>query len=193
MTFNNNEEYILPFSPNIHNYDEIKYIAFKNNYSLKILYINFRSLNEKTEDLIYIINEFKNQNISIDVIALTEHWMDTFKASKFTLTGYNTIFSTRPSKRGGGSAIFIKNNINHNIIKQYNDDMISITTICINNNTEKINICCIYRPNRNIDAVNNFIKLIDDHLPQINNNNNYVIGDFNFDLRKKSNITMTIT
>ena len=35
MTFNNNEEYILPFSPNIHNYDEIKYIAFKNNYSLK--------------------------------------------------------------------------------------------------------------------------------------------------------------
>ena len=185
MTFNsNNGEYILPFAPKINNYEEIQQINFTNNKTFKILYINFRSLNEKTEELIYILNEFKNKNSTIDIIAITEHWMNDFRASKYTLNGYNTIFSCRPTKRGGGSAIFVKNNINYEGIKNYSDNENSITSVTLKNNEENINICCIYRtPNRNLDAVNFFITALDDHMQQLNHNKTYyIVGDFNFDL-----------
>ena len=54
----------------------------------------------------------KKQNNTIDIIALTERLINYFRASKSTLEGYNTIFSCRPTKRGGGSSIFVNNNTN---------------------------------------------------------------------------------
>ena len=48
--------------------------------------------------------------------------MDKLKTSKYTLNGFNTIFSSRPLKNGGGSAIFINNKLKYNIITQYSDN-----------------------------------------------------------------------
>ena len=150
----------------IHNYEDIQQINCTNKKSFKILYINFRSLNEKTEEL--ILNTLQKQNILIDIITLTEHWMDKLKTSKYTLNGFNTIFSSRPLKKGGGSAIFINNKLKYNIITQYSDDLNSITTICIQNDNKHTNICCIYRPPyRNVDEVNKFLNTLDDHLQKL--------------------------
>ena len=93
------------------------------------------------------------------------------------------ILICRPTKTGGGSSIFVNNNIDHDVIKQYSDEVNSITTITVNSNEDKINICCVYRPPyRNVDAVNNCITTLDDHMQKLNGTKTYIVEEFNFDL-----------
>lgn len=101
----------------------------------------------------------------------------------FHFNGYATYYSGRPNKSGGGSAVFIKNTIKHELIETCSDDENSIACVKVYNKNKIWTITNVYRPpNTKQEIVNNFNTTIDDHLSRINNHSGNILitGDFNF-------------
>lgn len=61
----------LPFSPTIYNLNNLSSLKVNQSNSLKLLYLNARSVKNKIEDISNIVN---NTNTTIHIIAITETW-----------------------------------------------------------------------------------------------------------------------
>lgn len=168
--------------------DDISEVKFSERHSLKIIYLNARSLNNKQEEIDYIIAALKH---NIHVISITETWINENDASHFTFNGYHTIFSCRPKKSGGGSAIFIKNTIPFEIIDNFSSNDNSFVSIrCLINNANWV-ITTVYRaPKINNEKLQRFFFQMNNHLDKINSIDNariLVSGDFNINTRNENN------
>ena len=183
-----NNEYKLPLTPQIAIINDIYKIQYKQNKSLKICYLNARSIWNKIDDIQHTLNTISqnNKNRSVHIIAITEHWINTEEAKLFTFENHSTVLSTRISKKGGGSGIFIKkNSCIYDVIKQYSDDENSITSIKIKYNNEQYIITCIYRaPTNNTNKTDQFFQILANYLKTIGNIKHYCIGDFNINMLK---------
>lgn len=189
-----NSDYILPFKPTIHYANDIYNIRFTNTKSIKMMYLNARSVNNKIEELQHILlNTSKlNNNKYIPIIALTEHWISSDNAPHFLFENYTTILSTRDKKRGGGSAIFIaKNQIKFDILLQYSDEENSITSIKLYPlRSQPFVLTCVYRaPNTNTQKIDFFFHTLTTHLESIGSFNSYCIGDFNINTLNDDTLT----
>lgn len=168
--------------------DNISDVKFTEKHSLKIIYLNARSLNNKQEEIDYIITALKH---NIHIIAITETWIDEDNALLFTFYGYHTIFSCRPKKSGGGSAIFIKNTIPFEIIDNFSTNENSFISLkCIINSTNWV-VSTVYRaPKTNNIKLQHFFDQMNNHLEKINaieNAHVLVNGDFNINTRNENN------
>jgi len=80
---------------------------------------------------------------SFDVIAITETWMDQpSSVQENTIRGYNTFNAFRTYKRGGGVAVYIKNNYESLLVKHKTvaiDGILECVTIEINLKNKAIN------------------------------------------------------
>lgn len=144
-------------------------------FKLKVLYLNTRSIKNKFEDIEDLISNFDEE---IHVIILTETWLKPGDEKYYNLPGYQSYFSSREGKIGGGIGIFIKNHISHNIDKQSTENDLSYTqfTIQLPKCTEKINFIGIYRTkttsitelteliNRNTNPTKNTIVVADNNI-----------------------------
>lgn len=179
---------ISPLSPNCTTQiiDDIHKITFTDSKSLKILYLNSRSINNKIEDLAYII---KTAKTDIHVISITEHWLNEADSSTFVFENYQAICSCRPNKNGGGSLILVRDNISYEIIKRYSTNENSITSIKLKmSSNENWIITSIYRPpNHSIQHINIFIDELNTHLNEINTNT-LITGDMNINVKDENNI-----
>lgn len=108
---------------NIH--EDIYNIKFVSTRTLKILYMNAKSINNKQEELEYIL---KSVEEDIHVICITKTWVKEGEERYFEFNGYVSQFASRPNKAGGGAGILIKSRIKHEITNKYNDDINSIIT-----------------------------------------------------------------
>jgi hypothetical protein len=79
--------------------------------SLSCLYFNARSIMNKLDEIELIITDEK-----LDVVAITETWLsDSVLTSEITVDGYTVLRKDRNDvnkTRGGGVALYIKNEIN---------------------------------------------------------------------------------
>lgn len=139
--------------------DNINDVKFTEKQSLKIVYLNARSLNKKQEEIDYIITALKH---NIHVLSITETWINEDDAQHFSFFGYHTIFSCRPNKTGGGSAIFIA--IPFNIVDNFSTNENSFISIkCLINEVNWI-ITTVYRaPKTNNDKLQRFFNQMNKH------------------------------
>lgn len=66
----------LPFNPSTKQVNTLKQIKFEEVNSLKIMYLNARSLENKLMDLHFILNTIPEK---IDILVITEVWLDKNK------------------------------------------------------------------------------------------------------------------
>ena len=121
------------------------------------------------------------------IICLTETFIKDIDTACSHFDGYNLVHSTRIGRRAGGTAIFIKNTFDFEIIPEATVNLPFIESVFIkikHNNTNPITISAIYRPpNSNFQ---DFLGFMENTLSNFVNRNNETIllGDFNIDLLK---------
>ena len=176
--------------PDLNNNHESKYydsnqfnsniICDENDFS--ILNLNIRSISSNID----ILNSFLSTlNRQFDVLSFTESWLNETTKNLISINNYYSLHSLRPSKRGGGVSIFIKNNISSKLIESCSVSLPFIESLFfeIKHRNKKIIIASIYKPpngNNNlfIDKVMEFI-----HSCNINSLDDFILcGDFNFNL-----------
>jgi len=106
---------------------------------------NANGINNKKHELNYFLN-----NYEIDIACITETHITT---PEFYIPNYKTIKMNRSNRKGGGSLILIKNNIEftlNNITVPNNTETVAIN-ITLNNTCTTI-IACYCPPNINLDT-----------------------------------------
>lgn len=175
------------FHPNI-NSTNTSSLKFNTDKSMKILYVNARSLNtghiEEIEQTIHLSKSI------IHVIAITETWVN--EANKFiNIRNYTPNFCSRPNKRGGGVAIFILDHLSDfEIVDSYSNDHDSYLNIKLHFNENFVNLICVYRkPSSNLPNLIFFWDKFESFLRNTSNNT-IVVGDFNFNLKLKEDVNI---
>lgn len=148
--------------------------------NLKILYLNICSLRNKIFELETLINEYK----TIDIVILTEVWVYSNEIMTYNIPNYNAVFNCRDEKRGGGTVIFIKNNINFTeVIK---DEKYNFNVIEILNCQPNLRIGVFYKAP--LENSNIFIDYLENKL---RNKGNYIFfADTNLNLFDNSNVVI---
>lgn len=154
--------------------------------SLKLLYFNARSLREKLTELEVLLDEAPCR---MDVLLITETWSRNEIETSMSLKNYHCFFASRSSRRGGGSAVFVHNEINAKLAESFCDEYNSIVAVEIGF-PQKIVLACIYRPPQtSATAIDGFLDVLEDFLARRGSSSMIVAGDFNFNLLR-SNISV---
>ena len=144
--------------------------------SLSCMYLNARSLTNKTSLLSNYAQSYKP-----DIIAITETWANSDTPDGFYhIPGYNLFRSDRIDRRGGGVMIFILNSVLSSEVSLLRSH--EFESICIKVKLKRgtyLGLLCVYRP-PNITSTGDLllIKLFESFI-NINCNKNVIIGDFN--------------
>jgi hypothetical protein len=140
--------------------------------------MNIRSLRNKLLELETIVAELK----IIDIVIINEVWIYDYEIDKFNLPNYNVVYNCRNEDKGGGTAIFIKNNISFNEVCR--DDKYNFTVIEILNSNPKIKVGTFYRAPK-AKLTNSFIDFLESKIRD--NANHIFFADVNLDLFKNNN------
>jgi exonuclease III len=133
---------------------------FMKHNGLNIAQMNCRSMVPKFEEISHIV-----VSTNIDVLCLTETWLDeSVFDSDILIDGFTLFRKDRCERSGGGVAIYIKNDINF-VDRSINEKgmleaiFIEIVT---NSNNPNILLSCIYRPpNAKPEIFDNIIDYIE--------------------------------
>ena len=79
--------------------------------SLNIIQWNARSLYNKITNLKSILNNLENARHFTDIILISETHLDSVKVKYVDINGYNFYCDSRKTMKGGGTGIYIRNNI----------------------------------------------------------------------------------
>lgn len=171
-------DFILPFNPVVNSLKNLNSLNMDPN-SLKLLYMNVRSVQNKIEDISSLINKI---NTNTHLIALTETWLKE-DISCLNVNNYNVISVPRAgNRRGGGCALLIhKSIINYECINTYTDNNITILSVKLNIENNDVVVVVVYNPPNNCV---NFLNIFTEYIQTIKNKNCIVVGDMNIDLLK---------
>ena len=154
-------------------------------------FMNTRSLRAHHDQLVYELNELEYKPI---VISLCETWLtDNDPLGLYQIEGYQPVeVKNRPTKRGGGLAVFVRNDINYSMLN-FTIDIEHMAISLINEQGTKATLSLIYRPpSSSIDSfIENFDKLLFE-LKKLKHEC-FVTGDFNIDMRKETNENKKLT
>ena len=159
--------------------------SFQNNESnFTILHINARSLSRNFDNISDFLSTLSP---SFSIIAISETWINGQPIIPYHLSGYTFLHSDRETGRGGGVALFVKDNIKHS--RRFDDYNICIDASCeyllidcfISVNS-KFTVGVMYRkPNSDIDNFFNFYNEVLDKICK-GKQNVIITGDFNIDI-----------
>ena len=169
--------------------DELKDIKITKN-DLSILQLNIRGLINKQIELSKILNTSNKKKI--DVVILSETWLNNTSIAKVTIPGYDFVGEHRINKKGGGVGILINSELKYKVRDdlKITSEIFENCSIEIKTNTANIIIGSIYRPpNTNQKE---FLKQFDTYVDSINSNLEVVLGmDHNMDFLKSEQNTGT--
>ena len=164
-----------------------KYIDKNNvtNNCLSLIHTNIRSLNKNISELTTYLNTLP---IEFTCIGLTETWLKDFNADCLNIKGYNHIYKYREQRTGGGTSIFLKDNIPFieredlcALNECYESLFIEGNKNCFQTDSNII-IGVIYRiPGTDVNVFNEYFN---DVLCKIKNEKKlgYYLGDYNINL-----------
>ena len=108
--------------------------------SLDIVHINIRSIRNKIDSLLYLVQDF-------DILCFTETHLDTnISNDNLCIEGYNSCFRKDRNSYGGGVMIYIANAIRACRRYDLEPNNTEILWIEIPQSTNSLLICCVYRP-----------------------------------------------
>ena len=157
-------------------------ICIDYDESISVLHYNIRGLVSKLCDLKVILNRLCHFNLDVDIICLCETFLNTLSKNHIHLNNYNLYSLERESRKGGGVAIFVNNEL----------DVVEVTELKVSNNSVEgmflkitnanIIIGEVYRiPNSDLNVFQTYINEVLAYAK--NSKSNCIIaGDFNLNL-----------
>ena len=148
----------------------------------KILLANVQSLKPKLDELRIIAS-----NTDLDLICLTETWLSSeIESSLLNIEGYTLIRNDRSVKRGGGTAVYVRDELYFVAIDTENQITNAIEASFVDLPTINLSILCVYIPPQ-LNAANlatvreDVASALDQHLNCLHHSCRRVIilGDFN--------------
>ena len=144
---------------------------------LSCMYFNARSIVNKIDEL-----EIYTKEEDLDIIGVTETWLsDEILTSEYSLEGYTLLRKDRKDlvkTRGGGVALYVKNEINIVEREDINEQLFPESLWCeLVFKGEKTLLGVCYRPPDSL-AVNN--EALYSLLNKVGRENVVIMGDFNF-------------
>ena len=125
-----------------------------------------------------------NENIAklsnAAVIGITESKLDdSVLSSEIHIDNYNTLFCDW-TRHGGGVVCYIRNDLSFDIKSFFPPEIENVFFEILLPNTKPIVVGIIYRP----PSQSEFLEIINTHFNQLDTNNNeiYIIGDFNINI-----------
>ena len=110
--------------------------------------LNTQSLPSKYNDLLNLVSNLSQNNLTLDILSLTETWTSDF--TRYSIPNYTVFSASRTNSSRGGCAIYVKSSIISTRIDNncfFFDNIIESCAIRIESNNFKCIILCIYRPN----------------------------------------------
>lgn len=162
---------------------------------LNFLYLNSRSL--KTDKRKTNITELLiGLPYKIDVLFMSETWIEESEKHLHRIPGFNGFFSCRPvngqKKRGGGCAIFTSENLKYceNILTQNNENYYLQSNLITTTDDIEIIVTSMYRSNAiKIEMTNCFLNFLDSFLSGVGNTKVILCGDSNINMKKPTKTT----
>lgn len=141
---------------------------------------NVQSLWPKLDEFRLILATFKP-----DVACLTETWLtQDINSNLIKVDGYHCVRSDRQIRRGGGTAIYVQENVSFNsrdVIQDFNQiaEVTFLEILELN-----LAIVCVYIPPSTLathleDIRDQLVRLSDNYLSENSENNVVILGDFN--------------
>jgi hypothetical protein len=173
---------------------------FKSTDKFSFMSLNVQSLPAKYTELYESISFLNNNHCAPDIICLQETWK-VQDSALFSLPCYHLpIIKQRNSCNGGGVGLYIKNNLQFNVLPEnsvFVDRVFEsiFTEVWIKDN-QKIIVGSIYRPNTahptlsSSEQFTQFMELFSNVLNDLAGRNCkiYIFGDFNLDVLKYRSI-----
>lgn len=151
--------------------------------TLRILYINSRSMKNKMDELEILIYEEH-----VEIIVIAETWVKKQEQKYYNFKNFTSFFVTR-KKIGGGLGIFVKTNINAEIVEKIENELSYIT---LKIKPYNFILCAIYKP----PSIKNkdFMRFLDQKLENVTNMNLecFCIGDVNINILEDNNETKSL-
>lgn len=153
---------------------------------LNILQINARSiLNYERFDQLKLI--VQSLPCDLHAIIISETWINNYSiCDSYVIPGFTGSFSCRTDRSGGGLAIFIRDDINFEIIKIADKENFVITLSLKNilPQQKDLLLTAVYRPPST--NVNEFLNNLNNDICESANQSQIIIGDINIDTLKNS-------
>ena len=160
-----------------------KYLAKHaiSNNSFSVAHLNIRSIPANFSAFLSFIDSLDH---CFTVIGLSETWLNPSNVSTYGISGYNHVYQTRCTSRGGGVSLFVSEKIVYSEMSDYCmvNDYIESLFVKITNNGMAFVPGVVYRPpNSNVIQFN---ETLNDILAQVSHMPCYIMGDYNIDLLK---------
>ena len=160
--------------------------------SLSVICFNIRSFNKNIDEFLGFLTNCEH---SFDIIILTETWAKDETQSLCHISGFNSAHNFRHDKRGGGVSIFIKENLQYDVIDEMNISDVDIECVGVKLSTSSTNVSAtilgVYRQPRG--DYNSFQykmeQIITNH--NLTQNDTVIAGDFNICLLNEDRSDMT--
>ena len=152
-----------------------------NLYRFSLLNINIRSLQknfDNFEEFLFTLNTFP-----FSLIGITETWLHSTSPPIFNIDNYELIHTDRTNGKGGGVALYIRNDLQYKIRHDIQIEGIETLFLEIIDDKYKNKIVgVIYRPPNNV--ADTFLDKLESCLEFVSRENKdiYIMGDFNIDL-----------
>lgn len=160
-------------------------LGLKLNTNLKIFQTNIRSLQKNFDELLLLLDQFKE---NFDIIVLTETF-EIQDLALFKINGYNILYNEGNVNKNDGVVVLIKEYLSyqHKVYKlkniKYNTNVIDLNLleIEISINSRNVLLTCVYRsPNT---CPNNFNKELSNYLKGIKKYYAHILtGDININI-----------
>ena len=159
--------------------EEFNVGGFDSRDYLRIIHQNIRSFHHNYDEFSIFLSKLKPK---FDIMVFTETWFSDL--SEVNIPGFRCFNLNRPSKRGGGVAIYVRSNIKCHLNNDwlYTCDYIEIISVKLELACEKINIITVYRPpDGSMSDFNSYInrEVLSKITPR---NSTIILGDFNINL-----------
>ncbi len=164
-------------------YDQDEFLDnFKSNTDSKLLHINARSLPKNISNIVNYVNLLENR---FSVIGISETWLKDIHDPLIQIPNYTIEGFCRQNKRGGGVALYIKQDLEYSIRNDLCVNYSEIESCFIELfNTHKVNVIIgiVYKPP--CASCKNFTDQVNEILGHVNaeNKNCYIMDDFNTNL-----------
>ena len=113
-------------------------IQYSSCIGFSIIHFNARSLNANLDKIKDYINSL---NVSFDVIAISETWLDSSNQNEFNFENYEACHMVRRCKKGGGVAIFVRKALKFKVLPELSsaiDDLFECITLEVILNHKKV-------------------------------------------------------
>ena len=141
---------------------------------------NIRSFSKNIDNLLHDLNALSR---CPDAIILTETWLNDDNKELANIPGYIRFHTIRLNRRSGGVSVFIRDDLNAVIHKNFclTDQTIESCCVKVTCGGESVVLLGIYRPH--FDSIVNFSdRIVVSLVGNVCNSRVYMVGDFNGDL-----------